>query len=395
MDRSQRGSANLASLGPTFHILVHIYPPLRMADCNSLGLLVTATALSRVVLRTRMNEALRPPGRPLKNRVRVYVYESNISCTHSTDKVRFEQKLDAFFASSSLRTRNPAHATIFYHPACLVDVYLRTRWRGELAGPSRVSTEAQRVERAVLRQISELGFSHRPHVVNSLRCFPRGPCNGCMHMHGTATFPTLWGPAFRRFCLQAKKPVDESRSCHMPYCVVRPPQPAPAASAPASRPANRSISVLFIGTPRLPNKDRECAVRALRFIPGARVVSLLNRSESNGDLRELMRDATFTLCPAGDTPESERIYQAIARGSIPLLDEQFQPPPLAAWSRFSATITFRNKWKRELSLPSPEHTARLQQAVKKHARRFECRADDLVFQAYIRRALHALEKGDG
>ena len=280
-------------------------------------------------------------------------------------------------------------------------MYLRTRFRGKLVGPERVSAEARQVERTVIAQISALGFSHRPHVVNALRCFARSACNGCMHVHGTATFPTLWGPTFRRFCLEARKPVDEARSCHMPYCARAPPPPVrPPTSglASSSAPPNRSISVLFIGTARLPNHDREWAVRALRFVPGSRVISLHNRSEDNEGMRELMREATFTLCPAGDVPDSPRIYQAIARGSIPLLDAQFQPPPLAAWPRFSAPITYVNQWRRKLLLPSPEHTARLQRAVEQHARRFECRAGNPAFRTFIARALGAMAspvQGDG
>ena len=37
----------------------------------------------------------------------------------------------------------------------------------------------------------------------------------------------------------------------------------------------------------------------------------------------------YTLAPHGDTPESKRIYDAIAKGSFPLVDERFVPPPVA------------------------------------------------------------------
>ena len=57
----------------------------------------------------------------------VYVYASNVSCSYASEKSWFEHELARFFRDSSLTTRDPARASIFYHPACLVDVYCACR----------------------------------------------------------------------------------------------------------------------------------------------------------------------------------------------------------------------------------------------------------------------------
>ena len=49
----------------------------------------------------------------------------------------------------------------------------------------------------------------------------------------------------------------------------------------------------------------------------------------NGAL-ELMGDATYTLCPGGDAPDSPRLYSALARGSVPLVEPSTRLPPLLA-----------------------------------------------------------------
>ena len=81
---------------------------------------------------------------------------------------------------------------------------------------------------------------------------------------------------------------------------------------------NRSVKVLFQGGVRT-GVLRFRAIGALRHTPGARPVAIdpARKSQYNtsfgadDDRLTPMREATYTLCPAGHTPESQRIYQAI------------------------------------------------------------------------------------
>jgi hypothetical protein len=118
-----------------------------------------------------------------------------------------------------------------------------------------------------------------------------------------------------------------------------------------------------------------------------------------------MRDAVYTLCPPGDVPDSPRIYQAIARGSIPLLDDYFQRPAFvrggAQWDAFSARILFtypNGTWSskesrarrgrmRTLLLPTEQRQLELQHAVWRVSRSFECEPDSEDFVDYVGRAL--------
>ena len=69
--------------------------------------------------------------------------------------------------------------------------------------------------------------------------------------------------------------------------------------------------------PSLGGRHRE--IGALMRTPNAKLVAIDNqtrRGQYNTSFRadderlKPMREATYTLCPTGDTPESQRIYQA-------------------------------------------------------------------------------------
>ena len=327
---------------------------------------------------------------------RVFVYNDSTSsykCSGSRiSKTRFELKLPEFFRQGLLSTNDPAQADCFYHPACLCDIYWSTRYRGKLTGQARVSELAQNTERQILLEISKLGYAHKPHIVNSVRCAG----GGGYHAHLMATFPVLWGSGqFLKFCSEAMAAVVTTLSAHIPYC---PPESTPQLPF---KP-DRKDTVLFVGSDLTANPKRRKALDALVHTPGSRHVRLSNRSEidtqQDGEaLLDLMRDAVFTLCPAGDAPDSPRIYQAIARGSIPLVDSSFQRPSLAAWESFSWLIGVANqtharpqeKRKRSLLLPSSAATRALQEAVWVHSHAFDCEPENPHFYGYLLRALNA------
>ena len=92
------------------------------------------------------------------------------------------------------------------------------------------------------------------------------------------------------------------------------------------------------------------------------MVLLKGRSRRAADsVLQLMQDAVYTLCPEGDTPDSERIYHAISHGSIPVLNDAFQPPPLVDWSTLSTRIIIGAS--RSLVLPSRQLEQQLQLGV--------------------------------
>ena len=316
------------------------------------------------------------------------------------------------FARSAIRTTRPEDATFLYHPACLINVYFRTRHESWAQG--RVSTKARHVEKRVLADIATLGFAHKPHIVNALRCATADGLPS-YHAHANRTFPMLWGSgSFRTVCLQALGRVDFRRSIHLWYdCGTTRWSSWLPHRAPVISRAGRNISVLFLGSMETPllYSRRRSLLRAARQTRGALVIvqprdrlasialasgQYYNRSTDGGELPSLlglMAVSNYTLCPEGDTPESERIYQAIARGSIPLLNPAFHPPPIADWAQFSAAIAV-DKSGRMISLPSARRTAKLQQGLEHTAqlgRVFHCTVDNPKFADYMARALQTLD----
>ena len=330
----------------------------------------------------------------------VYVYPSRVPCTdHRGDTDLVETKLASFFATRASAawisvTTDPALADVFFHPACLTDVFFRARDAANKSatGGFRVPAEARAIELQLLAQIQSTGFWHRPHIVNALRCHL--PSGLGQHIHGPRTFPLLWGnrSRFFTFCQEAFGPLDPQRSLKMWYCPRTPPPALNLRSA-------RRHTVLFIGSTVGVSNPRQIALRALARTPGAHIVDL--SSQPNGSRRErvdrdeqllsLMCDSIFTLCPLGDTPDSQRIYQAVACGSVPLLNRLFQPPSIADWSNFSAPIASTHPyWHGPLKLPAPSRVRELQLGALAHARDFECEASNDRFASYVTEALRTL-----
>lgn len=343
----------------------------------------------------------------------VYLYEHNASgyCTdarHGMDL--FEHKLPALFASGFLRTTDPDKATLFYHPACLVDTFFRAR---ELRNVKQRLRLTRLYEQRVLAEMDALGYSHMPHVVHALRCHTTHMPWGQVTWGNTA-YPQLWKNVSRfrfRVCSEAFPLVDADYSLHMPYC---PSGPAP----PMALRLERSVRVLFIGSELDYVKTRARAIHALNRTPGARL-ELLNRDpgcSGSGNCRsplessrlmrsrrlEAMRDAVYTVCPAGDAPDSPRIYQALAAGSVPLIERDLQVVGFADWTQFSLlldeacagcrsrgvdlaacacrTASMRN-------LPTGARAIALQRAAHAHARTFECEPGNEAFTSFVERSL--------
>ena len=365
--------------------------------------------------------------------VKVFMYNSSTArftdFRHGMDL--FEVKVPALFRAleagalpplAMTVTGDPRLAEVFYHPAALVDTFFRAR-KGNASGPRPGVANA--VENKVLREMRRSMRTHRPHVIHALRCptkavpIPGGRRhnpNFGEHPFARPYFPRLWDKrtSFRRFCSEAFGH-DPERSAFFPFCPAAPNPELPFAP-------NRSLDVVFIGANHTSIPRRLRALQGLSHTPRSRAVLLRNRmSGVYGNARafdaEVMRDAIFTLCPMGDTPGTPRIYHAIARGSVPLVDDFFVGPwaqrsrtlsgrarrrrrpqlldPLKVdWRAISAPIrftypngTWRDKEKRTLWLPPREHWARLQRRVWEARHSFECEPSSAPFVHEVERAM--------
>tara|TARA_B110001452_G_scaffold130686_1_gene108564 strand:- start:150 stop:1424 length:1275 start_codon:yes stop_codon:yes gene_type:complete len=350
----------------------------------------------------------------------VYLYEHNASgyCTNARHGMDlFEQKLPALFASGFLRTTDPARATLFYHPACLVDTFFRAR---ELTNPRNRLRLTRLYERRVLAEMDALGYSHMPHVVHALRCHTTHMPWGQVTW-GNTMYPQLWKNVSRfrfRVCSEAFPLVDADFSLHMPFCPSGPSSPTPLR-------LERSVRVLFIGSELAYVTTRARAIHALNRTPGARL-ELLNRDaacsgssncraplESSRLMQssrlEAMRDAVYTVCPAGDAPDSPRIYQALAAGSVPLIERDLQVVGFADWSQFSLRLDAACAGCRTRgidlagcacpdasmsNLPTGDRAVVLQRAAHEHARTFECEPGNAAFTSYVERSLRRFRACD-
>ncbi|EOD18501.1 hypothetical protein EMIHUDRAFT_448080, partial [Emiliania huxleyi CCMP1516] len=170
--------------------------------------------------------------------------------------------LSAALRAAGLVTTDPQRATVFYHPACLINVYFETRlpnWKSSGA----VAAQATAVQRRVLAEIAT--YQHRPHLLNGLRCALQSGQDG-LTSHMRKTFPLLWGSRrFAHFCAEALGPVDHSRAVHLWYC-----QPEQQEAASSHRP----VRVLFVGATferafgEKKEHPRARAIRALRRTAG-------------------------------------------------------------------------------------------------------------------------------
>ena len=246
---------------------------------------------------------------------RIWVIDTSVDeCRNSRQgKDLFEEKLAALFRTGFLKAASPADADFLYHPACLVDAFFRLRGRG--------SRELRVIESAVVREVeaaTRAAVKRTPVIVNSLRCYTRRPAAftlGPVREEIPYGFPILWGGhRFLRFCAEAHPVLDQELSLYLPYCPATPWVVPPGLSPNF----NRSVKVLFQGGVRT-GVLRFRAIGALRHTPGAKLVAIdpARKSQYNtsfgadDDRLTPMREATYTLCPAGHTPESQRIYQAI------------------------------------------------------------------------------------
>ena len=142
------------------------------------------------------------------------------------------------------------------------------------------------------------------------------------------------------------------------------------------------------------------AISALRNTSGARLVAIddlarrgqYNTTFSADDERMTpMREATYTLCPPGDTPESQRIYQAISQGSIPLLNSHFQRPSIVNWSALSVPIRILpDHLGGGLALLNAEEQRAAQWEVWRERRSITCEASNPRFRDYVEKGLRQM-----
>lgn len=330
---------------------------------------------------------------------RVYMYNTTLAVDGTScldvrrGKDHFERKIPKLFQSSFLRVANPAEADLFYHPACLTDLFWQARQNAGAGEPF-----ARKVESQVLGEIAHLGFSMRPHIINAERCYEEchgggyskdaiGHCTGVRKpdgpawAFGAAYYPTLWGSArFFRFCGEAPRPVDTGTSAYLPYCPATATPPAPF------RP-DRPLRALFVGSATRPRKR---LLAAAARTPGVRLRLLASRQHNasrRADLISLMEESVYTLCPSGDTPESQRIYQAIQRGSVPLVTDRFEFPfaPHVDWHSFSAPLCVQPDG--TLGLPSATEQRLLQASVHAHRTAFDCEPSNPIFLDFVASSL--------
>ena len=99
------------------------------------------------------------------------------------------------------------------------------------------------------------------------------------------------------------------------------------------------------------------------------------------------------LCPRGDTYESNRIYQAIALGSIPLVETRFHGPLHAGnWTQFSSPI--RRSPAGGLLLPTSAEEIRLRLQLSRAASAFDCTPDSAAMTSYVDDALDRLSSDE-
>jgi len=130
------------------------------------------------------------------------------------------------------------------------------------------------------------------------------------------------------------------------------------------------------------------------------------------ELTQLMSRAVYTLCPRGDTTESSRIYQALAHGSIPLVEPNFHGPLHAGnWSEFTWPIkpaaaqlpqcrpsrackrlrANASPHAQGLELPSAEQEVRLQARLAQASAAFDCKPGSDAMARFLRDAVARLD----
>ena len=292
--------------------------------------------------------------------------------SHMSDKLR------AFFRAGFLRTDDPAEASVFYHPACLVEAHAASRALPAEAAAARLRA----LEKAVLSDIETLGFAHRPHVVNAVDCRARPGLGGV-----AAAFPVLWGSGlYVQACTRAAEgPIDLRRSVHLPFCAEPPPPLPPPHLGGAERSAPpRPYDVLLVGA------EGDDAARRLAHLHGAadkaglRSLTLATATGATPRSATLdaMRNATFTLCvdAASACP-----YDALGSGSVLLLQPDTLLPPLPPLGALSRPVVFARGG--QLALPQRPQQRLLAESAHAHARSFECEPTNPFFYEHILRSM--------
>ena len=327
----------------------------------------TSSASTAIVLNSGWPTSRRPP-------LRVFVFNSTLNCSGFVDgKFRWQQAT-RWLVPEAMRATSPEQADLIYHPACLVDAYFHQRVVN--GGAWRAAN--RRVEAQVLRDVAP-HWPWKPVVINALRCTSSDVTSA------TVAYRTLWKwpvvnhtpnrrrtPWFGRVCGEAMSLAGLAQP-HQPCSLYMPYLTGPAESADIVRrpPARRDIDILFVGS-EMPK--RWWYLRAMRNMTRTHNIHILSlqpsslgsQSRAIGDelsarVRSLMARSRFTLCPPGDTPESERIYQALQHGSIPLVNNRFNGPPFINWSSVSFPLKIIGR--RHVELPSQQRTAELHSGI--------------------------------
>ena len=127
-------------------------------------------------------------------------------CLRQHDKDLYEQRVTAHLESSPLRTLHPEEASLFVHPACLVDAYFRIR-DGHVAGYWRVW---RAIEALVLADMCLMQEARRntvptlPEEISPYFCDPS--MNGDISYNGVLKgWPGAENTAANKTTLEAKK----------------------------------------------------------------------------------------------------------------------------------------------------------------------------------------------
>lgn len=345
--------------------------------------------------------------------LRVYVYSANSTavrlapCSNSRlDKDLFEEKLPALLRRSDSLLQhvdNPADAHVLYHPACLVDFYFRVRSAKD--GVRRLLA----LESAVVHDIVALGYTHKLHFVNALRCRTIN-ANYDFKTHITAAMPRLWRSLkVKRFCEETADEVDERNSIHLPYC-------PPHRAAAESLPSHRFVRVAYIGSSLFQRKKILYALHRQNFTRRLVILNPFRRARPHtlwcdirhplhddgesrkvtrknpncSHMRDILQQSTYTLCPVGDTPDSPRVFSAIARGSIPLIEDATARvlPRILNWTMLTSVVRFALDGSMILPSPAEEHV--LQANIERYRRAIDCEPQNLLLRAYVAHSLRQL-----
>ena len=285
---------------------------------------------------------------------------------------------------------DPTAADWYLVDACLARTYGTHRTR-------RLSCfECDKLEEQLLLEMRAVGpfwdlHPHR-HIVTHTRCprvnanstYPNGPIFSRSGLWPQGRANSSRGPVV--ICSLQSEPgkPDETRQVHVPFHVPLKLQ--------SILPMNHRPQSIFYGG-SLVHEHRKQWIEPMLKEGSIASVVLKSRVPTVSELQRIHDNAhqsKFVLCPPGDTPESTRIYEAIALGTPPLIvvydqqDVQLQlPGPSALWDSIAIRVNLSelrcNKTgcaKRLHELPavahalSPTHYPRLLEQLTRYRNRF-------------------------